>query len=124
MFRHPTGFEVEARAPAMAAAFEQLEPLWPRGLPVTSLLPGATNLYDDLRLLHRHGMVELRLVEPHEPAVSPERLHQAELGWGGYRTTPFHATETSPSLKPVSKLAARDADGDALHLATLERSHE
>lgn len=93
-FLHPSGFEVEAKTAAMAVAFERLRTAWPAGLRVGELLPEVASVMEDLRLLHQHGLIELRLVEPSAHSPSPARLNAAERGWAeGYVTTPTHTRQ-------------------------------
>jgi hypothetical protein len=62
-FRHPSGFEVEARDDDMAAALASLRPLWPRARRIAELFARPESHVEDLLLLHRHGLLELQLVE-------------------------------------------------------------
>ncbi len=48
----------------MWTGLEQLLPHWPRGDRLRELFPDASSVVDDLRLLHCHGLLELRLIEP------------------------------------------------------------
>jgi SAM-dependent methyltransferase len=93
MFRHPNGFEVEAKQDRMRDALEALRSLWPRGLSVAALLPGGGDLHADLRLLHLHGLIELRLPDAESSAAPPGPLNQRERAWGGYATTRYHTRE-------------------------------
>jgi SAM-dependent methyltransferase len=98
MFHHPSGFEVEAKTEAMAAAFERLRTAWPAGLRVGALFPEVAPVMEDLRLLHRHGLLELRLVEPNGRSPPPALLNAAERRWAaGYLTTPTHTREGQPT---------------------------
>jgi SAM-dependent methyltransferase len=93
MFRHPNGFEVEAKQEGMRAALERLRALWPRGMTASALFPADGLLMDDLRLLHAHGLIELRLWEPGDDAPPPGPLNEQERRWTGYWTTPYHTRE-------------------------------
>ena len=75
------GFEVEAKTGTMAAAIERLRTAWPAGLHVGGLFLGMDPVMDDLRLLHRHGLIELGLVESNGRSPSPARLNAAEPRW-------------------------------------------
>lgn len=88
-FRNPAGIEVSAKTEAMAEAFERLRAVWPRGMAVAALFPEPARVVDDLRLLHRHGLVDLRLVDP-GPEPPPEPLNTLERRWGVEVTTPYH----------------------------------
>ena len=78
-----------------SAALETLRPLWPRGLPVAALFPDGGTIHADLRLLHLHGLIELRLPDAgcNAPARGP--LNERERAWGGYITTPYHTRESA-----------------------------
>ena len=93
-FRHPNGFEVEAKQDRVRVALERLRPLWPGGLAVAALFPGGDSVLADLRLLHLHGLIDLRLPDAPASAAPPERLNERERVWGGYATTPFHTRES------------------------------
>ena len=90
-FEHgPSGFQVEAREPTMQAALARLEPLWPRGLPVATMFDDVARVREDLTLLHRNGLIELRLGEPDCSGVQARALHHLETLIAGYATTPYH----------------------------------
>lgn len=89
-FVHRSGVEVEVTDAAIRDALVRLGTQWPGGLAVDEVLPRAPDVHDDLRLLHRSGLVELRLVEA-APADA-EALHRLETPLG-YRTAPSHARE-------------------------------
>lgn len=89
-FRHWSGCEVEAREPAIDAALRRLHPLWPRGERVAALVPEVPRVMDDLCLLHRHGLVELRCGGAIDFPSDASPLHTLERAWGGYITTPHH----------------------------------
>jgi SAM-dependent methyltransferase len=95
MFHHaPSGTKVEAKEEIMRSALERLAPLWPRGLRVASLFPDLRLVADDLKLLQRNGLIELRLFEPNDLTPAPEPLNQLESKWGAYATTVYHTRET------------------------------
>jgi hypothetical protein len=89
---HASGHEVEVTEPAMCHALTVLSSLWPRAVTVGSLFDDVSPWVDDLRLLHGCGMIDLRASEPEAHACDP-RLRSAELGWGGYATTPLHQSQ-------------------------------
>jgi hypothetical protein len=82
---------VNVKTDVMAAALARLQTSWPRGVRVGDLFADTAGVVDDLRLLHRYGMVDLRLVEPAPVPSGP--LHAAERGWGAEVTTPYHTRE-------------------------------
>ena len=92
MFQHPSGYQVEAKEEIVQSAFETLTPLWPVGLRIGALFPDVEHVMDDLRLLHRNGLVELR-VETCDWGVSPEPLRGLETLRGNYFTTPYHTRQ-------------------------------
>jgi SAM-dependent methyltransferase len=71
MFRHANGFEVEAKGDSMGAALERLFRAWPSGVRLGALFPLGSALVDDIRLLHRHGLIDLRLGDLAERAPAP-----------------------------------------------------
>jgi SAM-dependent methyltransferase len=91
-FRHPSGAEVETRKEVTRAALERLHPIWPRSLPVRDLFGDAKSVIEDIVLLHRHGMIDLRLVEPADFDPPQRVLREHERRWG-YFTTPYHTRE-------------------------------
>jgi hypothetical protein len=91
-FKHPSGYEVEAREKFMEEGLIRLQPLWPRGLAIGEVFPDVNQAEEDLRLLHRNGLVELRCVEPENFGIDGGPLNRLEYEWGGYQTTPYHTT--------------------------------
>jgi SAM-dependent methyltransferase len=89
VFRHPSGYEVEAKNASMTVTLSRLHALWPRGIRVAEAFRDVTEAEEDLRLLHRNGLIELRLVEP--SAVDAAALHTLERE-RGYFTTAYHQT--------------------------------
>ncbi len=92
MFKHPSGFEVEAKEEFMQRALRRLQLLWPRGLRVAAAFANVGQVEEDLRLLQRNGLIELRCIEPGDFEVHPDVLNNLERGWGSYLTTPYHQT--------------------------------
>lgn len=97
MFRHPSGYEVEAKEPEVEEALKQLARIWPRGLRNASLFRDVAHVVEDLRLLHRNQLIELRLVEPTAPEGC-DGLRRFESEKGGYFTTPYHTREAVAAL--------------------------
>ena len=93
LFQHPSGYEVEAKEEIMASALAILEPLWPRGRRVAEVFPDVSRVTEDVRLLHRTGLLELRSVEPDDWGVSPDVLHRHERRWSGHVTSAYHTRE-------------------------------
>jgi SAM-dependent methyltransferase len=96
MFKHPSGYEVEAKEDFMRTGLARLRPLWPRGLRVAEALADVRQVEEDLRLLHRNGLIELRCIEQGDFGVDGDALNNLEREWGGYMTTPYHQTLVAP----------------------------
>jgi len=92
MFKHPNGYEVEAKEEFIRSALLRLQPLWPRGLRIKELIPDVNETKEDLLLLHRHGLIELRCIEPGDFHVDGDKLNRLEREWASYFTTPYHQT--------------------------------
>jgi SAM-dependent methyltransferase len=89
IFRHPSGLEVTVTTQEMATALGRLQPIWPRGLRAGALFADVGAAEDDLRLLHRYELIDLRVVDPDgTPPAGP--LNDLERQWGGEITTPYH----------------------------------
>lgn len=97
MFQHPSGFQVEAKEEIIRTALEKLHPLWPRGLGIGTVFPDVRHVMDDLQLLHRNGLIELRCIEPAGFGVCPEPLNNLENRRGGYATSPYHTRKDIPT---------------------------
>lgn len=93
VFRHASGYEVETKDEDMRTALERLRAIWPNGCVIRALYPEVSRFAEDLLLLHRNGLIELRCREPADSNVAAERLKRLELEWGGYFTTPDHRWE-------------------------------
>ena len=99
-FGHPNGHVVEVTDVSMAQALAALEQCWPRSRPVRELLSLTPDFREDLILLARNGLIELRCAEP-AWEISEERLHALEMMWsGGYRTTAAHLRLPLPDSEP------------------------
>ena len=90
IYTHPSGYEVEAKNESMRAALTALRTLWPRGLKVGAAFPDAEDAMDDLLLLHRSGLIELRCVEPGDYHGDGDAMNRLERSWNGHFTTPYH----------------------------------
>jgi len=89
LFRHPGGYEVETREPYIRAALGRLHDVWPRALRLSDLFSDVAQAADDLILLYRNGLIELRHDEG-ATGVDQASLHRLERAWGGYRTSGHH----------------------------------
>jgi len=96
-FEHPSGYQVEAKEEVMRIALVRLRSLWPRSLRVGDVFPDVSDVMDDLKLLHRNGLIELRCVDPGEFGICADPLNRLEKCWGGYITTPYHSRESAPT---------------------------
>lgn len=92
-FAHPSGVEVTVSDADLRDGLLRLLPRWPRGLRVAEAFASPAAVLDDLRLLHRNGLVALRLREPAEAGDADEPLHCLEAAHGGYHTSALHACE-------------------------------
>ncbi len=97
MFEHPSGYQVEAKDEVMRAALKKLQPLWPGGHAIGKLFQDVSQVMDDLQLLQRNGLIELRCIEPGDFTVSRTFLNSLEDEVGGYMTTPYHTREVASS---------------------------
>ena len=97
MFQHPSGYEVEAREEPIQKALIRLQSLWPRGLRIGEAFTNVGEVMDDLKLLQRNGLIELRCIEPGDFEESSDRLSRLEIQCGGYVTTPYHILEAVPA---------------------------
>ncbi len=96
-FHHPRGEQVDVDEPAIAAALLRLAPQWPRGEPLRALFDDLDAVLDDLRLLHRFGVIELRLVEPeHWQRRDGGALHRLEAELRGTVTDALHRAVRAP----------------------------
>lgn len=90
-FLHPSGYQAEVPDPTLQQLLRDLAPDYPRGRPVSAVLADPAALWDDILLLQRNGLLELRQREPNTSAVNPAPLHELE-GIQGYHTSPYHTT--------------------------------
>ena len=95
MFRHPSGYQVEAKEDQIGVVLRQLWAMWPTGQKVAALFPRSEDVVEDLVLLHRNGLIDLRWNDDSALAIDPEPLHQLELQRCGYRTTSYHVVEAA-----------------------------
>ena len=96
MFQHPSGYQVEAKEEVIRRTLNRLHPLWPRGVRIGAVFPDVTQVMDDLKLLHRNGLIELRCIDPGECDEGSGLLNKLEAHWGEYVTTPYHTREAAP----------------------------
>lgn len=99
-FQHSSGYEVEAKETSVKEALNCLHRIWPRGVRVDDLFPDVERVKEDLRLLHRSGLIELRLIDYVDLEVDPGPLAAMEVEWGGYFTTRYHTCEAVASIDP------------------------
>ncbi|MFT3925145.1 MAG: class I SAM-dependent methyltransferase [Myxococcales bacterium] len=89
---HPTGREVEIAQKVLHDVLAATATRWPAGGRIGALFGDVTPWLDDLVLLHRYAMIELRMPGEASPPSAAE-LNAREWAWGGYRTSPFHRCE-------------------------------
>jgi len=92
MFKHPSGYEVDAKQQWIADGLKTLQPLWPGGLQIKHLFPKVEQCEQDLRLLHFHGLIDLRCVEPADMRIDVTALHRLESEAEGFGTSLYHQT--------------------------------
>lgn len=80
----------------MEAALVHLRKQWPKGLRIGDLFDDVACVVDDLQLLHRNGLVEIRCREACELRGSAELLNRLEAQQGDYVTTAYHTREAVP----------------------------
>jgi hypothetical protein len=85
---------VDVKDDVVKDVLDRLYPIWPNALRVGDLFADVGRLMDDLRLLHRNGLIELRLIEFATSELNVERLRTME-GEVGYFTTPYHTWEAA-----------------------------
>jgi ubiquinone/menaquinone biosynthesis C-methylase UbiE len=96
---HPSGFKVEMRDAATRDAFARLQSCWPQGLRIADVFQDVGHVMDDLKLLQRHGLVELRCQEPDTTHQLADLPHEVQDGHADYVTTPYHTREAVPVLR-------------------------
>ena len=90
IFQHPSGYTVEAKESVTQHALERLLACWPRGQRIGELFADVSYVMDDLLLLHRNGLIELRCVEAGDAPAESAVLRSWESSKAGYATTPYH----------------------------------
>lgn len=93
MFEHPSGYQVEAKEENTRKALERLAPLWPRGQRIGDVFSKVNHVRDDLTLLHRNGLIELRCIEPSDFGIDRVPLNRLEGQWNDSVTSPYHTRE-------------------------------
>ncbi len=96
MFQHPSGYQVEAKVAVMVTALKRLQPLWPRGLRIGAVFPDVSKVMDDLKLLQRNGLIELRCIEPGEFGVGRTAAKQIGEPVGRLCYVPVSHTGSCP----------------------------
>lgn len=98
-FDHPSGQRVDVTDARVIEGLSALAGSWPRGVRVRDAFASFAEHVDDLQLLHRFGMLELRCVEPGEfgPAEGAGRLHELEARTRGEITTAYHRRVAAPT---------------------------
>lgn len=93
VFVHPSTAEVEAKEPSMCKVLDRLQKVWPRGERLGDLVAGSPALLQDLLLLHRNGLIDLRRAPSEEVGVDPQRLNAFETRFDDFQTSPYHFRE-------------------------------
>ena len=94
-FDHPSGREVEVRSQSIATALRMLQVEWPKGRRLDALFPDVCEVADDLKLLHRHGMIELRMREPEGIASQSTALREIECRYSDHTTSEYHTVRVA-----------------------------
>jgi hypothetical protein len=91
-FLHDEGGEITVFDDALAELLRRLQPEYPRGLRLADVVDDVAALVGDLRLLAKQGVIELRRVEPSDPATGGRlnALQQLELRNGNAVTSAYH----------------------------------
>ena len=90
LFEHPfSHVQVETSGLAMHPALHRLHAEWPAGAPVAALFDDVASVMEDVLLLHRNGLIDLRLSAFNEAVDGSQPLTcwEAERG---YATTRHH----------------------------------
>jgi SAM-dependent methyltransferase len=95
MFHHPSGYEVEVKEDSIRVALDELGRIWPRGVRLGAIFHDVSRVMDDLHLLHRNGLIELRGVEMSDCPSEAAELRKFEIANGGYVTTAYHTREAA-----------------------------
>jgi hypothetical protein len=97
-FEHPpTGFRVDTQPGPLRSALNQLHALWPAGQRIAELFTDVSAATEDLELLHRNGLIELRLVETigHGQGGAPPATLIDPIE--RYAITPHHTRVATPA---------------------------
>jgi len=90
MFRHPSGYTVEAKNQVIKRVFDLLAKQWPDGLRIDTVFSDLDEVVPDLTLLFRNGLIDLRLPASISSDVDYESLRRFENDKRGHFTTPYH----------------------------------
>lgn len=93
MFQHPSGTQAKVKDEVIRTALTKLQTLWPRGLGIGATFPDVSRVMDELMLLQRNGLIELRCIEPLDFGIRADPLNGIEAQ-DGYITTPYHTFES------------------------------
>jgi SAM-dependent methyltransferase len=94
LFAHPSGAKVELREAATQEAFRHLRQVWPNGIRVGEVFGDVGHVMDDIRLLQRNGLVEIRCMES-EYTRCAELLEDLPSASGDYMTDRYHTSKPS-----------------------------
>jgi SAM-dependent methyltransferase len=97
IFEHPGGYRVEAKTEAMVSALGALQSEWPSGKRLDALFADVAAALEDVGLLHRNRLVELRLTGSSVWSSDPTALHEVERRHGEHSTAANHAVTFSSS---------------------------
>jgi SAM-dependent methyltransferase len=92
-FKHASGQEIETCNSSIHQALLKLQTLWPRGLRIRELFDDIDDVREDIELLLRYQLIELRCIEPGDFEPSPQPLNTLEQSLRKISTTPWHSTD-------------------------------
>lgn len=92
MLQHPSGYKFDVENEVVRTALTELRTHWPIGQSIGATFPDIGRVMDELLLLHRNGLIELRCVEPVEFGVRGGPPGEMEAQ-DGFITTPYHTCE-------------------------------
>ena len=102
-FLHANGETVDVSEESMRVGLDGLAAIWPRGRRVSERFADVAANVDDLRLLHRFGLIDLRAVEPADFAVGDpsNRLNALEATERRELTSAYHRRSPTPTDAPA-----------------------
>jgi SAM-dependent methyltransferase len=91
-FAHPCGVQVEVKTTSLCDALRKLQSLWPHGVPMKQLFTVSESVMEDLMLLHRNGLVDIRYMAP-DDGDPHDNGDEPVLVFNGHVTNRYHCRE-------------------------------